>query len=359
MSFVLKTGAVVVLAGAATLLGGHVLAGSNGYSPVGSNQVLAPFAALVSLVDVGASSTSSAAAGPLDKSFNAKRVHLDKVVGQVELVLSQPGPARVQAWGKADTMKELQVKIVGDELYVRLDRHEEEAWFPWNLFNMWAAERKPADLRLRISAPAGTPYEIEELSGTINAGDLDARVSIDGHSVTGRVGRTLSAEIGIAGSGRLVLGPVAEQLEVEIAGSGHVETPSASAANVEIAGGGEVIIGTIAKGLSVEIAGSGDVKAASINGPLDVEIAGSGDVVVEQGTATSFEVEIAGSGDVLFKGHAMNPKVDIMGSGNVTVGSYEGNLDQDIAGSGEFNVLNKAVSPASPVPPTAPATPAQ
>jgi len=358
MSFVLKTGAVVVLAGTATLLGGHVLAGSGGYSPV-ANQALAPFAALVSLVDVGASSPSSAAAGPLDKSFNAKRVHLDKVVGQVELVLSQPGPARVQAWGKAETMKELQVKIVGDELYVRLDRHEEEAWFPWNLFNMWAAERKPADLRLRISAPAGTPYEIEEMSGTINAGDLDARVTIEGYTLNGRVGRTQSADIGIAGSGRLVLGPVAEQLNVEIAGSGHVETPSASAANVEIAGGGEVILGAIAKGLNVEIAGSGDVRAASINGPLDVEIAGSGDVVVEQGRATSFEVEIAGSGDVVFKGHAVNPKVEIMGSGSVTVGSYEGDLDQDVAGSGDFTVLNKAASPASPVPPAAPSTPAQ
>lgn len=355
MSFILKSGAVVVLAGAATLLGGHVLAGAGGYSPVGSSQVLAPLAGFVGLVDMGASSTSGAAAGPLDKSFNAKRVHLDKIVGQVELVLSQPGPARVQAWGKAETMKELQVKIVGDELYVRLDRHEEEAWFPWNLFNMWAAERKPADLRLRISAPSGTPYEIEEMSGTINAGDLDARVSIEGYTLSGRVGRTQSAEIGIAGSGRLVLGPVAEQLNVEIAGSGHVETPSAAAANVEIAGGGEVVLGAIAKGLSVEIAGSGDVRAASINGPFDAEIAGSGDVLVEQGTATSFDVEIAGSGDVVFKGLAMNPKVDIMGSGNVTVGSYSGDLDKDIAGSGDFEVLNKAASPASPAPPAPPA----
>ena len=351
MSFILKSGAVVVLAGAATLLGGHVLSGAGGYSPVGSNQVLAPLAGFVGLVEMGTSSTSGAG-GPLDKSFNAKRIHLDKVVGQVELVLSQPGPARVQAWGKPETMKELQVKIVGDELYVRLDRHEEDAWFPWNLFNMWAAERKPADLRLRISAPSGTPYEIEEMSGTISAGDLDARVSIEGHSLSGRVGRTQSADIGIAGSGKLVLGPVAEQLNVEIAGSGHVETPSAAAANIEIAGGGEVVLGAVAKGLSVEIAGSGDVRAASINGPFDVEIAGSGDVLVEQGTATSFDVEIAGSGDVVFKGLAMNPKVDIMGSGNVTVGSYSGDLDKVIAGSGDFEVLNKAASPASPAPPS-------
>jgi hypothetical protein len=120
MSFLLKSGAVVILAGAATVLGGHVLAGSGGYSPVASNQIMAPFAGLVSLVGNAATSTSGAAASPLDRTFNAKRVHLDKVVGQVELVLSQPGPARVQAWGKAETMKELQVKIVGDELVLRI-----------------------------------------------------------------------------------------------------------------------------------------------------------------------------------------------------------------------------------------------
>lgn len=354
MSFMLKSGAVVLLAGSAALLAGHVMTGSGGYAPVTTNQYLAPLAGVVGVFNMGASAPASAAASPLDRVFNAKRVHLDKVVGQVELVPSPPGAARVQAWGKAETMKELQVKLVGDELYVRLDRHEEEAWFPWNLFNMWAAERKPADLKLRISAPSGTPYEIEELSGTISAGDLDARVSIEGHSLTGKVGRTLSADIGIAGSGRLILGPVTEQLNIEIAGSGHVEALSASVANVEIAGGGEVILGVLATGLNIEIAGSGDVRAASINGPLDVEIAGSGDVVVDKGTATSFDVEIAGSGDVVFKGHATNPSVDIMGSGSVTVGSYSGNLDQDIAGSGDFNVLNKSASPAVPAPPPTP-----
>lgn len=357
MSIMLKSVAVVLLAGTATVMAGHVL--TPGYSPVSANQFVAPLTGLIGTIGMGASAPSSATAGPVDRTFAAKRVHLDKVVGQVELVPTQPGAARVQAWGKPETMKELQVKLVGDELYVRLDKHEEEAWFPWNLFNMWAAERKPADLRLRISAPVGTPYEIEEMSGTITAGDLDARVSIDGHALSGKIGRTQSAEIGIAGAGRLVLGPVAEQLNVEIAGSGHVEAPSATAANVEIAGGGEVVLGTLSKGLSVEIAGSGDVHAVAMNGPLDVEIAGSGDVLVDQGTATSFEVEIAGSGDVVFKGHAVNPRVEIMGSGSVTVGSYSGNLDEDIAGSGDFNVLNKASSQVQPTPPAPPAPPAQ
>ncbi|MEQ1753501.1 MAG: DUF2807 domain-containing protein [Micropepsaceae bacterium] len=354
MNLISKLGLTAVLAGAGVTVSALAMQGSS-YSPVSQNYLLAPLASLASVVGATASATPVAPAGPFDRQFTAKRVHLDKVVGQIELIVAPAGAMHVQAWGKPDTMKELQVRIVGEELYVRLDRHDEEAWFPWNLFNMWSAERRPADLTLRIAAPSGTPYEMEDISGNIAAGDLDAPVSLDGHSLSGRFGRVQNAKVSLAGSGKVTFGPIRDQLDVDIAGSGHVEAPSAAAAQVEIAGGGEVILGAIAQGLDIEIAGSGDVKAVSINGPLDVEIAGSGDVVVDGGTATSFKVEIAGSGDVTFKGHAVNPHIEIMGSGSVVLGSYTGELDKDIAGSGDVKVLGTAPLPAPAGPPAPPA----
>lgn len=354
MKFVSRLVVTTSLVGVAALAGNAVLS-SGSYSPVDQNAFLAPLATLASYASVAASSAMPAAAGPIDGTFQARRVHLDKVVAQVELVVAPPGPMRVQAWGKPDTMKQLQVRVVGEELYVRLDKQEVDAWFPWNLFNMWAEERKPADLRLRITAPSGTPYQMENMSGNIVAGDLDAPVTLEAAALTARFGRVQSANVSVAGSGRVTFGPIRDQLDVEIAGSGHVEAASASAAQVEIAGGGEVLLGAIQKGLSVDIAGAGDVKAASINGSLDVDVAGSGDLVIDGGVATSFKIAIAGSGDVLFKGHAVNPRVEIMGSGSVTVGSYEGNLDKDIAGSGDFKVLGNAGAPvAPPVPPAPP-----
>ena len=351
MSLILKFGAATAILGVGTLIGLQVVH-SNNYSPLQQNGFLAPFAGLIGVVGAGVS-TPAPGTGPLDRTFTAKRVHLDKIVAQVELLTGPPGPMRVQAWGNPDTMKVLQVRIVGEELYVRLDKHEEDAWFPWNLFNMWSAERKPADLKLRVTAPSGTPYEIEEITGSIIAGDLDAPVSLEAHKVEARFGRVQRANVSIAGSGRVVFGPIKEQLDIEVAGSGHFEAASASAAQVEIAGGGEVVLGHIAQGLDIEVAGSGDVVAQSINGPLDIEIAGSGDVVVNSGTATSFSVGIAGSGDVTFKGHAMNPNVSIAGSGSVTVGSYSGHLEQDIMGSGDFIVLSKdaPATPGTPPPP--------
>ncbi len=351
MSLLIKTGIFTATVGVSTLLGlGHL-------KNIGHYSVTdAGLASLAGLVGVGASAPASANGSPVDKSFPGRRVHLDKLVAQVELITSPAGPIRVQASGVPDTVKELQIRIVGDEVYVRLDKDEDDAWFPWNLFNMWSRDRKAQDLKLRISAPSGTPYDMEDMSGSILAGDLDAPLHLEAHSISARFGRVQSAKLAIAGGGKISLGVIRENLDLEIAGAGHVEAASAAAAQVEIAGSGEVRVGPLSGGLNADIAGAGSISAASVNGPIDIEIAGSGDVLVERGEASSFDVEIAGSGDVIFRGHAMNPNIDIMGSGNVTLGSYSGNLRQDVSGSGGVKVLTPAPVPA-PAPPAPPAHP--
>lgn len=318
---------------------------------------MAALAGLTNLLATGPAVTGSS--GPLDQSYTVRRVRIDTLVADVELItVPQPGPVRVQATGKPDTMKEFHVRTVGDEVILRLDSDEEDAWFPWNLFNMWSRDRKAQDLRVRITAPVGTPYDIEDMIGSINAGDLDAPLRLEGHALNARFGRVQSARVSVMGRGRINLGAIKETLDLEVAGSGDFSAASAQSAEVEIAGGGNVVIGPLAAGLNADVAGSGDIRVAQVNGPFDVEIAGSGGVVVDGGNATSFSVTIAGSGDVLFKGHAANPKVEIMGSGSVTVGSYSGSIDQDIAGSGEFKVLNQGQQPAGSMPPAAPQPPA-
>lgn len=315
---------------------------------------------LTGLVSVGAAGVSPQG-GPVDKTYTVRRVRIDGMVAQVEIITSpQPGPVRLQANGKAETMKELQVRAVGDELFLRLDKEEDEAWFPWNLFNMWGKERKVRDLSLRITAPTGTPFDLEGMVGTINAGDLDAPLRLDGHAVEARFGRVQSAAVEIAGSGRISIGTVKEMLDVEVAGSGNLQVASAAAAQIEIAGGGNVVIGPLAGGLSTEVAGSGNIRVAQVNGPVDIEIAGSGDVLIEGGRADPFQVQIAGSGDVVFRGEAVNPRVEIMGSGDVKVASFSGSKSEEIMGSGRFEVMSQppgAPQPAGPQPPAPPSPP--
>jgi hypothetical protein len=307
------------------------------------------------------------AAGPVDQSFPAKKVHLEGLVAQVTFDTAAPGaPVRVQANGTPERLKRLEVRTIGDEVFVHLaDSPGGDAWFPWNLFNQWSDHGKVADLQVHVSAPLGTPVEIEDMVGSVNGGDLDAPLSLEGSALNARFGRVTTARISVAGSGHFVIGVVKETLDVEIAGSGKFEATSAASARIEIAGGGDVKVGPIATSLKTEVAGSGDVRVASINGPMEVSIAGSGSVYVDGGRATPLKVEIAGSGDVVLNGEAVDPSVGIYGSGSVKVRSYAGQVRKEIAGSGDFIVTGggqPAPAPAPsmsapPAPPTPPAPP--
>lgn len=352
MSLIIKLGLVGVVAGVGSIATLPQLANLRRDIAV----EMPALSGLVGLVTVGASAANPGG-GPVDKTFTVRRVHVDGMVAQIDIItVPQPGPIRLQASGKTDTLKELQIRAVGDELFLRLDTDKDEAWFPWNLFNMWSKDRNVRDLSLRITAPVGTPYEIEGMIGVINAGDIDAPLRLDGHAIQARFGRTQSAQVSIAGSGRIALGAVKETVDIEVAGSGNFQVASATAAKVEIAGGGNVVIGPLTAGLSAEVAGSGNVRVAYVNGPVDLEIAGSGDILIEGGRADPFHVEIMGSGDVTFKGEAVNPNVSIAGSGHIKVNSYSGNKSEDIAGSGRFDVL-QPTQPATPPPPPPPAKP--
>jgi hypothetical protein len=349
MSFIIKLGLVGIAAG----VGGLATLSQLGDIRHRVGMEVPSLASLTGLVGIGASAASSHGA-PIDKNFTVRRVRIDGMVAQVEIItVPQPGPVRLQATGKTDTLKELQIRAVGDELFLRLDSDENEAWFPWNLFNLWGKDREVRDLSLRITAPVGTPYDIDGMVGTIKAGDIDAPLRLDGHAIQARFGRTQSAKVSIAGSGRIALGAVKETVDVEVAGSGNFEIASAAAAQIEIAGGGNVVIGPLMAGLSAEIAGSGNVRVARVNGPVEIEVAGSGDVLIEGGRADPFSVEIMGSGDVTFKGEAVNPSVDIAGSGHVKVNSYTGSKRESIAGSGRFTVL-QPTQPPTPTPPPPP-----
>ena len=314
----------------------------------------------------GATASPITNTGPVDQSFNAHHVSIDKLVAQLDVItVAQPGPIRIQASGTPDMMKDFRVRAVGDDVVIRLDKAEqEEAWFPWSLFNLWSQDRKARDLRVQITAPAGTPFDIDEMVGVVRAGDLDAPLSMSAMAVEARFGRVQSAKIVIEGSGRIAVGVVKETIDAKVEGSGTITAAAARDAQVSIEGVGDVTLGPLVGGLSADVEGSGDIRVAKVAGPVSIDIEGSGDVAVESGQASPFSVQIDGSGDVVFKGHAINPKISIEGSGDVTVGSYSGALSQSIDGSGTFKVLNQGAPqpapvpapqpPAPPVPPTPP-----
>lgn len=331
MSFIIKLGLVGVAAG---------VGGLATLSQLGDirHRISVEVPGLASLVGLVSASSASAVGGPIDKTFAVQRVHIDGMVAYVEIItVAQPGPVRLQATGKPDTLKELQVRTVGGELLIRLDKTDEgeEAWFPWNLFNMWSDDRKARDLSLRITAPVGTPYELEGMTGVIKAGDIDAPLRLVADAVEARFGRTMRADISIKGAGEITLGAVKELLDLDISG------------------GGDVRVGEISGGLSTDIRGAGDVRVARVAGAVDLKIRGAGEILIEAGRAEPFSVDIAGAGDVKFNGHAVNPTIKIRGAGDVSVDSYSGQLRQEISGAGDFTVRQQT-QPPTPTPPPPP-----
>lgn len=272
-----------------------------------SGLTISPFGFGSSSGPLGGMVATQPEAGPVsnvDQVFRAKRIRLDNLVAEVDLVVAPAEAVRVTAKGEPDALKRLQIRLVGDELQVVQTRAKGQEWqvLGWTVFGIQTNEEEVSDLKLTITAPAGTPYEIDDMVGKINAGDLDAPVSIGTTSATGKIGRVKSADIEISGSGDLELAAVAD-------------------------------------GLKLAIAGAGSLKAAEVNGAVEVAIAGSGSVEIAAGTASSFNVDIAGSGEVAFKGHVVNPSVSIAGSGEVVLNTYSGGLEQSIMGSGNVRIL--------------------
>lgn len=308
---------ILRIAAVGILAGGMVVVSQFPGSPVRGQ-----IPALASVLPVSAAAPAAAPVRPIDQTYNVRRVHLTDLIAFVEIVtVPQPGPVRVQINGKPDFLKEIRLLAVGDEIIVRQEVKEDEAWFPWNMFNQWSQNRRAEDLRIRITAPVGTPLNVEDMIGDLTGGDLDAPVQIGGHALDAKLGRVQSAKI-------------------------------------DIAGAGDIKIASIKETLGIDIAGAAEIRVGQSNGPVAVDIAGSGEVVVDSGQASSFDVDIAGSGEVTFMGHVVNPNIEINGSGTVTVGSYSGNLRQDINGSGDFVVKNQgpqaSMGPQPPAPPQPP-----
>jgi len=145
---------------------------------------------------------------------------------------------------------------------------------------------------------------------------------------------TETLDLELSGCGAITAGNVAGLLELDVAGSGQVQTGSARELNADVAGSAEVTVGAIAERAEVDIAGSGAVTIASLTGTLSADGAGSGNVIIQAGAVTSADVDLAGSGDVDIAAPVQSLNVSIVGSGDVQVTATVGDIEADIAGSG-------------------------
>jgi len=131
-----------------------------------------------------------------------------------------------------------------------------------------------------------------------------------------------SAEIHIAGSGKISANGRIDDLKTKISGSGDADLDRLTVREAEM-----------------KIAGSGNIRANGKIDSLDVDIAGSGHVDIGQVEAQKASVDIHGSGTVKAKGKIDDVKIDIAGSGNADFGDMQTRSAQvEIHGQGDVHI---------------------
>jgi hypothetical protein len=279
----------------------------------------------------------------VDRSYEADRLVVDRFVGTLTVETREgDGPFTLSLNGQRAHLERIHLGVRDGALIIRWEGDADDGSRPWWQFWGGTSTVSLNDIgqypTLTVSMPRSAPLEVTRLIGHFEIGDLDAPLVFSATHARGEIGDTQSARVSVAGSGRIRMGAVAEELSVSIAGSGNVHAASASTLDAKIAGSGDVHVGHIHDGLKADIAGSGNVVVDETAGAFNASIAGSGSVRVAGGTASSFRARIAGSGGVRFNGTASNPDVNIMGSGNVHLAAIDGALSTRSAGSGRVRI---------------------
>ncbi len=291
------------------------------------------------------------------KSYPSGALRVDDVVGNVRVNV-QDGPMKLDVSGNKDLVAGLTVKTEGNTLHisgsdaVSVNVWDWKKWFDFSHIH----DGRDGKLFIKVTVPKGADVRVEDLVGDATIGDTYGPLRLETSAGDATVGRVTQARVSLAGSGKIAMSDVQNELRIEIAGSGRVTAARVGSVRADIAGSGDAQVGAVAGGINVDIAGSGDFTAARVNGPVRVDIAGSGNVKIADGLADPLHIDIIGAGDFFFGGVAVNPRISAMGSGNVRIKAYRGNLSND--GMANVQVGDRAMPPSiPPVPPVPPVPP--
>jgi len=266
------------------------------------------------------------------RSYDAKSLKMEDIVGTLIVNVRDGGPMTVEAWGARERLNGLNVGVHDGRLDIEGSEFSDNVsvwdWRHWFDFSQ-TTEPSSHNLTIRVTVPRGTDVNVESLVGDATVGDTQGVLRLEAAETKARIGRVASANIEIGGAGQVDIASVTGTLKLDVGGSGKIVTGPIGNLHADLAGSGDAQFGPINGGLDLDIAGAADVTAAHVNGPTKVAIAGSGSVRIADGTADPLRVEIMGSGNFAFGGVAVNPHVEAFGSGNVRIRSYRGKLDTE------------------------------
>ncbi len=184
---------------------------------------------------------------------------------------------------------------------------------------------------IRIWGRGETP--LAELPQIVLRTPMDVHISA-GEAVFGVIGRTANLDLTNQGCGAWTVANVAGRMRVDQAGAGLTRTGTAQSADLSVAGSGRLTTQAVGGALTAVSSGAGDIDVVSTKGPLDARIAGAGAVRIASGEALRMKASIAGSGDIAFGGAVKDLNAMIAGSGRVRVARVAGTVTKRVFGAG-------------------------
>lgn len=201
-------------------------------------------------------------------SFTAVRL-----LGAIDLVISQGSSESVNIEGEADQVKDVTTTVQNGTLVIS----HKTGWSLWSWFRV----------------PSAAPRAVVSAK-TLNAIELEGSGDIHGATLVSQ-----------------------EKFLARVTGTGdiHIDALAARALDVRIAGSGDVRIAGAVNDADVRIAGSGNFSGGELKvGNCKVVISGSGDATVW--ARDRLDVSIAGSGDVGYYGTPVVAQA-LAGSGSI------------------------------------------
>lgn len=193
--------------------------------------------------------TISGEGGSVTKTLNLDNFHSVGVALNAKVILTQGNTQQVTIQGQSNIIDIIEQEIDGGS---------------WDIgFPSEYRVKNYDKLTINITMPSFKALAIAGSGEIVTAGDFNNLGNV---------------KMAIAGSGDITLSGSADDIHLEIAGSGAIDVANLSSSDCE-----------------VEIAGSGDCKV-NVKGDLDVSIAGSGSVAYKGSPSVSSS--IAGSGRV-------------------------------------------------------------
>ncbi|MEJ0043745.1 MAG: DUF2807 domain-containing protein [Rhizomicrobium sp.] len=202
------------------------------------------------------------------KTYPSGALRVDDVIGNVRVNV-QPGPMKLDISGNKDLVAGLTVKTEGNTLRISgsdaasINVWDWKKWFDFSHIR----DDRGGKLFIKVTVPKGADVRVEDLVGDATIGDTYGPLRLETSAGDATVGRVTQARVSLAGSGKIAMSDVQNELRIEIAGSGRITAARVGSVRADIAGSGDAQVGAVAGGINVDIAGSGDFTARARQRP--------------------------------------------------------------------------------------------